>query len=650
MLSHKNTVRLCTWTGVCLSLLYPMSVAAQAVGVVGATNGFIAEWVVKLITALNLMTWILFGFLNYLLDPAFIFNLNSSGGGDFMEMLNQIWQLARDLVNVAFAIVLVVGAVYTIAKADKSIIEKYRRDFVLALILVNFSWFIPRVVLDVANVATSAIFGIPSLMTNGGQTCEYTSAANEEFCTALGTTPETYKCECALITNMKMFVDDYLALVAQHWKGPANELFCYKAEKLNGNSVAGFSAILNGLIVNHGRLRELGRVPRKLEGATNVSSLVTFIVREIIILVIHIGFFFPLLALVAAFFIRIPILWVTMAFMPFYALKFVVPDSITEGWPEKIKDNFLKAAFLPAKVAIPLSIGFIMINAGSRITGQSAGISIRLFDGISNMWELMWMCMSMGVLWAGVFDVLKQAPGPIKGVAASIQGMGQGLGSTVLGGTVGKIPTPMQDGNTRLGGMYEKKTGKGGGGAGGGSGGNGGLPPDATAVNSGKGAKSIAADPGAKLPELNKHLDALAKAIKDNNKAGKTAAIQAINKTAGGHAAVGSANPEKDVEELLKKIETEMTTAGTAAANAGAIGAIKKSVESVKQEAKTQKDAGNTNLFSSTGTGTGIVPLGPIPSGMPGAAPVAPGAQPLAPTVQMPSSTPAQSGGNVQMS
>src|SRR5690606_6938260 len=40
---------------------------------------------------LHLFTWVAFVFLNAVLDPRFIFDLDASGGGSLMGMLNQIW-------------------------------------------------------------------------------------------------------------------------------------------------------------------------------------------------------------------------------------------------------------------------------------------------------------------------------------------------------------------------------------------------------------------------------------------------------------------------------------------------------------------------------------------------------------------------------
>lgn len=434
MPTHKLSRWMMSLAGVGTALLYPISAHAQVVtgNNIFAAEGFIADIVVKILTALNLLTWILFGFLNYLLDPRFMFDMTKNGQeGDFMTILNQIWQLSRDLANVGFAVVLVVAAVIMIATAKKDVIADKVTKFVLAVILVNFSWFIPRVILDVANVATSAIFGIPSLINQaGGQECKYTSGSDEGGCSSNG--DGTYSCDCILITNMQIFVDNWEELDKDTaWECPGNELFCYKYEKMTPDSVASYSAILNGLIVNHGRLRELGRVPASLAGGSKISELIVFLIRELILVAFHIAFFFPLLAMTIAFFIRIPVLWITIAFMPFVFLGKMIP--MIKGETDKIWENFLKAAFLPALVAIPLSIGFVMINAGEQLTGQdAAGISVRLFDGVSNLWQLMWMCMSMGVLWVGVFEVLTKHGGIMAKGAETIKGIGESYGKLAL--------------------------------------------------------------------------------------------------------------------------------------------------------------------------------------------------------------------------
>jgi hypothetical protein len=396
----------------------------------------IATGVSYVITLLNVGTWILFVFLNYLLDPAFIFNLGDTGNtSNFTDMLNQIWQLSRDLMNVIFAVLLVGTAVYTIVTAKKDFIAQHAKNFVLAIILVNFSWFLPRMVIDVANVATSTVYGIPSLLsqsTNGLAACKVR-------CDAVDPNANTSSgfCPCQIVTNAKFLQDSTTAETLENnnngWNCYLGGLMCVQEQIMDEKTVSGHSAVLNGLIINHAMLGKLAQVPRPVNDS-DVEEMVTFLVQEMIIVIIHVALFFPLLAMVVAFMIRIPVLWITMAFMPFWFLGFISEKLSFEGYTKKLLDYFLKAAFLPAMVAVPLTVGFIMINAGAQTTStvnDATKLPIRLLDSIDNIWSLLWLGMTLGVIWVGIFAVLSKVEFAAK-ISQSIKGFGEAAGRLVL--------------------------------------------------------------------------------------------------------------------------------------------------------------------------------------------------------------------------
>lgn len=432
--------------GAFLAAVQPELAAAAAPGPAAFPVGpeyDIANVVSMIISVLNIFTWIVFLFLKIAIDPNFIFNLDS--GGQFLDILNNIWQLSRDLMNLVFAFALVGAAIYTIVTTDKEFVSSHVKKFVLAVILVNFSWFFPQVILDVANVTASTVFSLPSLLPNQAKSCEYLTTVNEgtALCTEetpakpdpdTGTQrPAMYKCKCSSVVNAEMFLsaDEAKTLDGKGWQcfGPT---LCVQREVLDLSKSAGFSAILDGLVVNQARLGDLGKVPAPIN-AGNVGQLVMFLLREALILVIHIALFFPLLALMIAFFIRIPVLWITMAFMPFMFLSFVAGDRGGEfmEYPKKLFGQFLKAAFLPALVGIPLSIGFILINAGQSLPSPLRDGQIRLFDSISTYWQLLWLFMTLGVIWIGVFAVLEKAGIMGKGSQA-IKSFGQTLGKIAV--------------------------------------------------------------------------------------------------------------------------------------------------------------------------------------------------------------------------
>lgn len=381
-----------------------------------------------LIQVLNVLTWICFALLQFLLDPQIIFDMNAPGGG-LVTMLNNIWQLSRDLVNLFFALALVGISIYTVVTANKEMIHQHAAKFVLAVVLVNFSWFLPRIVIDIANITASTIYGIPSLMLanpgNPNGECKTLNACPGPLvvppagCEFTGTFGQCL-CKCKRIVDIVFFpiIDNALPPRPNStaaWEGMGYNcqlrLVCYREDELNMNTIAGHSAILNGLVVNYARLGALVRPPPVAAGR---DALVGVLVRGAIILLIQTGLTFPLLAMVVSFLIRIPVLWLTISFMPFYFLGWFLDERITQGVPKMILELFLKAAFMPAVVAAPLAIGFILINAALAQDFTAAGsvggllnITAPIIDGVSNLWQILWMLMSIMVLYSGVFKALQ---------------------------------------------------------------------------------------------------------------------------------------------------------------------------------------------------------------------------------------------------
>lgn len=397
------------------------------------TISWIVTWAIG---ALNLGIWIVFTILLQLLDTSTFL------GDGMIATLNQVWQLARNLVNIIFAFVLIGTAVYTVVTTNKDFIAEHMKKFVLAIILVNFSWFIPRVIIDVGNIAAATIFDIPSLVDTAGIQCTYRSTTQVSLdgedpnvvCpqTNPPTDPPQYNCACAAVIDAKFFLSTEEAddlLPSEGWTPILAETMYIRLTNLNNiENAAPSSTILNGLIINHARLMGLASVPPSVQN-DEVKSLIMFLLKEAIVLLLHAALFFPLVAMMVAFAIRIPVLWLTIAFMPFMVLQFVLPEKFTEGYPEKIWEHFLKAAFLPAIVAIPLTVGFVMINAGQAagVLDNLQGIDFKLTGNMSDYQQLLWLIMTIGIIWTGVFSALEKMG--VMGMGSQmIKGAGEGLG------------------------------------------------------------------------------------------------------------------------------------------------------------------------------------------------------------------------------
>lgn len=379
---------------------------------------FLGEGAGMLITFLTVIAWIVFYFMHFLLDPEFIFDMTSTGDSSLVNMLNEIWRLSRDLMNVVFAFMLVFAAIYAIVKEDKSALTSNGKKFILAVILVNFSWFIPRVVYDIANVTTSAIYGIPSLISTPCQVR-----------TRTGIQP------CIIITDVQFPLgdkDEINNIVAAGGYDCISDLVCFRKAPMGSRNISSLSTVLNGLVINHGRLSTLARVsctPRN----NDILDHIAFLMQSGIVLLIHAALIFPLLAMMVAFLIRIPVLWITMAFMPFAFLGYVAGDKLPNLGklnPKSIWDLFLKAAFMPAILALPLTIGYLMLNALSGVTNaQMQDARICITEDINDLWALLWMLASLGIMYFGVFEVL-QNMGQLGGgtITQSIKGAGNQLG------------------------------------------------------------------------------------------------------------------------------------------------------------------------------------------------------------------------------
>ncbi len=440
-------------------LLAPMAAHAQQNFNTGIMQTF-GLGVQIAIETMNLLTWIAFIFLNQLLDPLVIFN-----NGAMSPMLNEIWQLSRDIMNVAFALVLIGAAVYTVITAKKDFVASNLKKFVMAVVLVNFSWFIPMVILDVANVAATTVFNLPSAL-GVNNVCTFVTATppmgtagasctenSEPTPLPPGYIPQ-FTCDCVMAVNAAFFVDknqmgQYPA--ADGWSCYLGQTMCVHLQPLNSNNIAPHSYILNGLILNHARLAGIASLPPAINGPST-QALIMYFLQMGVLLFIHIALFFPLAAMTMAFAIRIPVLWFTIAFMPFWILTLLPLGSIAGEYPKKLGDYFIKAAFLPALCGVPLTIGFIMINAGQQAaTFQSMQqIGFRLTNNISDFFELLWLVMCLGIFYMGVFAVLKDYGGIMAKGAGAIEKAGKSMGSIAMKAPLHALPMPIPGGGSIL--------------------------------------------------------------------------------------------------------------------------------------------------------------------------------------------------------
>ncbi|MBI3619037.1 hypothetical protein HY213_03330 [Candidatus Peregrinibacteria bacterium] len=387
-----------------------------------------------IITSMNFLTWVLFYALNIIMDPAFIFGTQPGGqDGSLLMMIHEIWQLSRDLVNVGFAIFLIVTAIYiAVRPAHLEEAKKALPKFVIAIVLVNFTWFIPRVLFDVSQILTYTVYQIPNMLSPNG--CVIPPPD--------GVGPPR---PCDIVTNVVFFEDtNDITDGEDGWDCPLRPLVCYQSVPATKPGNIGMqSQVLNGLVINYARLKTLATIsdPRAANGGEPVSPrlMLSFIIRSAMVLLLHVALFFPILALVVAFLFRIPILLITMSFMPFVALAFVMEGSFIDlkkisgefELKSLLMGHFISAVFLPAVVGVPFAVGFIILNVGS-VAAAPPGFTafataIPLFAGVATIGQLFWMLNGLTIIWIGVFTALKTQKSSAR-IVEQIQGFGTNLG------------------------------------------------------------------------------------------------------------------------------------------------------------------------------------------------------------------------------
>lgn len=386
--------------------------SAQLLNVPDSTFFGIQQTASLVITMLNFIGMMILWFIEPLFSPFVIGEI----GSEESRLLNQVWQFSRDIMNVIFAFILAAGAIVTVVTANKQFISDKIVKFVLAVILVNFSWFFPRVIFDIANVTTASIFQLPNLVSSAvGTTCQTTDLAGNII-------------PCQVMTHFEIFPNppDKPCPGLGAPVAAFNKVALVCMANLNPATNTSYG-IINGLVLNYGRLKDMPFVCAPL-GGERFDEIFRTLMMTLLVAFFHVLLVFPLIAIVAMMIIRIPILWLTISFMPFAFLGMLVPTSKFDT-KEMIFKKFISAAFLPAAIAIPFAVGFIMLNSLGNPTstppswaGSLSTPSTPLICNINNMWLLLWTIVSFFVIWSGVFmasqidSVYEKAAGTVKAI------------------------------------------------------------------------------------------------------------------------------------------------------------------------------------------------------------------------------------------
>ncbi len=384
----------------------------------GIPTAFAAEDGVELqkafMTALSMITTFMQVLLLVILDMVgYLMRGDFFTDGNMMGALNSIWQLSRNIMNIIFAVMLIGVAFYTIITAKAELIKGKWAQFVIAVVLVNFSWFFPRVIMDVANVMTATVYSVPDML--GLATCQNFEGDR-----------------CTVIVKIRILpsLEEVQDFIENECGGDTSSASCKCIEgigcyrKANHDStevrdrMSVAHATLNGMAVSFIHIEKLTQIPPQIfrgGGGGVFQDSLKIMINVMMVFFVQVGIVLPIIALGIGLFIRILILWVTIAFMPFVFLGYVISGKLGTnifGFETDLWKEFINAAFLPTVVAIPFVIGFIMLQTMARVPAP-AGINqdwgIPLIHGVGSWWGFLWLFAAIGIIYTGAFAALRRS-------------------------------------------------------------------------------------------------------------------------------------------------------------------------------------------------------------------------------------------------
>lgn len=415
-----------------LFLLYPHIASAGTAdsSITEIVEGTTIEIVRTLIKYLNMALWPLLMIIGDLMSNDLII------GPGMEERLLSIWQQIRNLVNIGFVLILLVMAFYNVsgfAKEGNFALKTGLPKLIIGLILVNFTFLGGKLILDLSNLATNAVFALPELtMDTEAKPFDFEKNVNEfesNLCVkADGTTYDTTK-DDEVPPLVTIFCDNDGKGKYESTLGTLQKSQFFKS--LNVNNV--------GLIiaVNMGHLETLNYTDK------SVKKIGDFVVNQLFSITMFVVFAVSYIVLVLVLIARIAVLWVAMALSPIIVLFYVVPDlKNSAGEGGKVVETVFTHILAPIKIGIVLTIGFMMMDAMYGVVGAASTSAIGksklselasgslLITGIADLHKLLIALTSIVFLWKAVFWAADNTFA--KGMIDKVKGGVEGAATTAL--------------------------------------------------------------------------------------------------------------------------------------------------------------------------------------------------------------------------
>lgn len=401
------------------------------------TDGIPSDIIAKantVISFLSALLWPMLLLIGALLDNELIF------GAGAEERLLTIWVQFRDFANILFVIVLIVAAfmnIFSVIEAEeKWQIQKLLPKFIIGLILINFSFVGAKVVLDVSNVVTSAVFALPDSVLQQQQQFDKKKRA-EEICAQVKRT-------------------GVLPATAKPWDAWAAR-FC--SVKTSGQAILMESLLTNfntrnapfAFAINMGKLHIMDI---KKETVVFIKDFVLNSLFSLAMFVIY-AVSFIILALVLLE--RLVVLWVVVAFSPLIVAGYFLKDYLGSvgGQADTVKTKVQTVVTAPIIIGLSMSIGYIMLDVfNSRedfYFDLPLGDTSTQITGTEDLRQFLIGITAAFVVWTGAKYATKEnlfLGGIIGGITEKVGTLGRAIGSIPFK-YIPAVPIPTVGGGTQ---------------------------------------------------------------------------------------------------------------------------------------------------------------------------------------------------------
>lgn len=340
--------------------------------------------------AMYLFIWPVLAAIGMFMDNSLIFSFGME------ERLLEVWQQIRNLINIGAVLGLVGLALYNVLGVDTDgnyTLKKILPRFVLALLLVNFSFFGVKLVIDAANVVTAAMFTLPNSV---------------EVSTASLDPDELGRRLCGVASNVSSSSSTGRAQDVETSVAVVGSALC-SGDTLNSNARTLFQQFSQSnmallMAVQFGQIDQLLNASNLIRSNPSIPTLTINVILSVAYYVIYAAGFVALLMILVA---RVVVLWASVALAPVLALSFALPSGVGSDSLGQLKDHFLKHLLAPIKIGFAMSLGYIMLSAIQQVGPDSlrfqfADQFLAPFSGISSVQEFIVAAGSIGVVWMAI--------------------------------------------------------------------------------------------------------------------------------------------------------------------------------------------------------------------------------------------------------